>query len=45
MEVKKQVYLHNVSRECRDLLDKADHLVEVTIIEDLDWHIATDELS
>ena len=41
----KKVYLHQVSKECQQLIDKSDNLVEVTVIPDLDWHIAHDKLA
>lgn len=43
--VSKKLHLLNLSRECRDLLEKAENIVEVSIIEDLDWHIAEDRLA
>ena len=44
-KVNKTVMLLHVSKECRDLLAKAKNLVDVKIIENLDWHIATDQLA
>lgn len=45
-QVNKRVHLLNVSPECRDLLHKADNIVEVSIIDDLkNWHIAEDRLA
>ena len=44
-KVNKTVMLLHVSKECRDLLTKAKNLVDVKIIENLDWHIATDQLA
>ncbi len=41
----KKLHLLNVSRECRDLLDKADYIVEVSIIKNLNWHLAEDKLA
>lgn len=41
----KKLHLMNLSSECRDLLDKADSIVEVTIIEGLNWHLAEDKLA
>ena len=40
----KFLHLLNLSPECRDLMDKADNIVEISVIEDLDWHIADDLL-
>ena len=42
---KKSLHLLNLSKECQLLLDKADNIVEVSVIEDLDWHIADDRLA
>ncbi|MEE9369659.1 MAG: SulP family inorganic anion transporter [Pontiella sp.] len=41
----KLLHLLNLSRECRDLLDKADNIVELSVIEDLEWHIADNRLA
>ncbi|MEZ6137707.1 MAG: sodium-independent anion transporter [Pirellulaceae bacterium] len=40
----KRLYLTHLSRECRDLLDKAGDLVEVNLSEDPQYHVATDRL-
>jgi len=40
----KKLHLLNLSRECRDLLHKAGNIVELSVIEDLEWHIAEDKL-
>jgi len=40
----KYLHLLNLSRECQELLDKADNIVEISVVEDLDWHIADDRL-
>lgn len=40
----KKLHLLNLSKECRQLLHKAENIVEVTIIEDLEWHLAVDSL-
>ena len=42
---KKKIHLLNLSKECRDLLKKADNIVEVSVIKDLNWHIAEDSLA
>ncbi len=41
----KFLHLLNLSKECRELLDKADSIVELSVIEDLDWHIADNRLA
>jgi len=41
----KKLHLLNLSKECSDLLDKAENIVEVSIIENLNWHIADDKLA
>jgi SulP family sulfate permease len=41
----KLLHLLNLSKECQILLDKADNIVEISVIEDLDWHIADDRLA
>lgn len=41
----KKIYLHQVSPECKQLIEKADNIVEVTTIDDVNWHIATDKLA
>jgi SulP family sulfate permease len=43
-EYGKSLHLLNLSKECRELLDKAENIVEISVIEDLDWHIADDKL-
>ena len=40
----KSLHLINLSKECKELLKKADNIVELSVIEDLDWHIADDQL-
>ena len=40
----KLLHLLNLSKECTELLEKADNIVELSVIEDLDWHIADDRL-
>jgi len=44
-QVDKKLHLLNLSRECRDLLEKAENIVEVSIIENLNWHIADNKLA
>lgn len=41
----KKLHLLNLSKECRLLLKKAESIVEVTIIEGLNWHLAEDSLA
>ncbi len=41
----KTIHLKHLSKECRILLKKAGNLVEVNVIEDPDYHIATDKLA
>ncbi len=41
----KQLHLKHLSQECLVLLKKAGDLVEVNVIEDPDYHIATDKLA
>ena len=40
----KTLHLRHLSQECLTLLEKAGNLVEVNVIEDPDYHIATDKL-
>jgi len=41
----KTLHLVHLSQECKLLLEKAGDLVEVNVIEDPDYHIATDKLA
>lgn len=41
----KKLHLLNLSEECRMLLGKAGNIVELSVIEDLEWHIADDALA
>ncbi|WP_210396688.1 SulP family inorganic anion transporter [Motiliproteus sediminis] len=41
----KQLHLRHLSPECRKLLRKAGDLVEVNVIEDPKYHVATDQLA
>ncbi len=41
----KKLHLLNLSKECRTLLGKAGNIVELSVIEDLEWHIAADTLA
>ena len=40
----KKLHLLNLSKECKELLGKADSIIEISVIEDLDWHIADNAL-
>ncbi len=41
----KTMHLRHLSKECTLLLTKAGSLVEINVIEDPDYHIATDKLA
>ena len=41
----RKLHLLNLSKECRNLLGKAGNIVELSVIEDLEWHIADDVLA
>ena len=41
----KTIHLKHLSKECQQLLEKAGDLVEVNVIEDPEYHIATDKLA
>jgi len=41
----KQLHLRHLSPECRSLLKRAGNLVEVNVIEDPVYYVATDELA
>ena len=40
----KELHLRHLSPECRKLLRKAGKMVEVNVIEDPQYHVATDAL-
>ena len=40
----KKLHLLNLSQECKDLIGKASNIVELSVIENLEWHIADDLL-
>jgi SulP family sulfate permease len=40
----KKLHLLNLSKECRALLGSAANIVELSVIENLEWHIAEDTL-
>ncbi|MCF6175838.1 MAG: SulP family inorganic anion transporter [Victivallaceae bacterium] len=44
-EQDKSLHLLNLSKECRQLLKNAENIVEVSVIENLDWHLADDKLA
>ncbi|WP_332244778.1 sodium-independent anion transporter [Francisella salina] len=41
----KNLHLRHLNKECKTLLGKAGDLVELNILEDKDYHIATDRLA
>ena len=41
----KNLHLLNLSKECASLLDRAHNIVEVSIINDLNWHLSVDKLA
>ncbi|MEC8677493.1 MAG: STAS domain-containing protein, partial [Candidatus Margulisiibacteriota bacterium] len=41
----KQLHLLNLSKECQTLIGPLNNVVEVSIIKDLNWHLAVDKLS
>lgn len=41
----KKLHLLNLSKECRTLLGQAGNIVELSVIEDLEWHIVDDALA
>ena len=44
IEMGKKVHLRYLSPECKILLGKAGNMVEANILEDPDYHVATDDL-
>jgi len=40
----KKLHLLNLSKECKQLLNRAGSVVEISVIEDLEWHIADNTL-
>lgn len=44
-EQNKSLHLLNLSKECRQLLNNAKSIIEVSVIENLDWHLADDKLA
>jgi sulfate permease, SulP family len=44
IEMGKKVHLRHLSPECKILLGKAGNMVEANILEDPDYHVATDDL-
>lgn len=40
----KKLHLLNLSKDCQALLGRAENIVELSVIEDLEWHIADDLL-
>lgn len=43
-EVDTKLHLMNLSKECSQLLARMDNVVELSVIEDLEWHLADDLL-
>ena len=41
----KNMHLKHLNKECKILLEKADKLVELNVIEDPDYHIVSDKLA
>ncbi|MCJ8345269.1 SulP family inorganic anion transporter [bacterium] len=41
----KKLHLLNLSKECSQLLKKAESIVELSVIEDLEWHIVDNSLA
>ncbi|MBT3279049.1 MAG: SulP family inorganic anion transporter [Phycisphaerales bacterium] len=44
-EAGKKLHLLNLSKECAELIDKNDAVVEVKIMDNLDWHLADNKLA
>ena len=44
-QVGKKLHLLNLSCECAQLIQKAESIVEISVIENLEWHIADDKLA
>ncbi|MFT5207093.1 MAG: SulP family sulfate permease [Candidatus Omnitrophota bacterium] len=40
----KKLHLLNLSKDCQLLIGKADNIVELSLVEDIEWHIADDQL-
>jgi len=40
----KKLHLLNLNKDCRDLLGNASNIVELSVIDDLEWHVAADVL-
>lgn len=40
----KKLHLRHLSRDCRNLLQNADEIIEVNILEDPTWKVATDKM-
>ena len=40
----KKLHLLNLSKECESLIKKADNIVEISVIESLEWHLAENSL-
>jgi sulfate permease, SulP family len=44
-KLNKKLHLLNLSKECKSLIKKADNIVEISVIESLDWHLAENSLA
>jgi SulP family sulfate permease len=44
-KINKKLHLLNLSKECQTLIGRADNIVEVRILDDLTWHVSTNQLA
>ncbi|OVE81687.1 sodium-independent anion transporter [bacterium M21] len=44
LQAGKKLHLLNLSKECKALLKGAEKVIELSVIEDMEWHIAEDSL-
>lgn len=44
-KINKKLHLLNLSKECQTLIGRADNIVEVRIVDDVTWHVSTDQLA
>jgi sulfate permease, SulP family len=44
-KLNKKLHLLNLSKECESLIKKADNIVEISVIDSLEWHLAEDSLA
>ena len=40
----KKLHLLHLSKDCKELLGNAKNIVELSVIENLEWHVADDQL-